>query len=409
MAPSPAGMNFEPSQELELIKSQIDQFIEQEIEPIEAENEDLLGEHAERNALDSNGRVSDEYIAVHDEIIRKSAGAGFYAMQYPETVGGGGLDLLEFLLVLEHIYDRHPHGFHRNIVSGLSLPTEMQDDDYQREEYLQPYLNGEEMFAIAITEPDHGSDVTWMDTTAEHEGDSWILNGTKCYITDAVFADSVLVVARTSGDDGDSTGITAFIVDAENPGLELGRIHRPMGGLDEGAGALSTIHFNDCRVPNEQLVGEEGLGLVKALDTIGEIRLRIPARAVGRAQWMFNECVDYACDRTVFGDSLGTNQFIKGKLAELRTDIEQVRWLYRRAAWRYDRGEGQRWEQSAAKLRGGQLWNKAADIGVQIHGGAGYMRSLPFELEYRNARATRIYDGTEEVHKLNIADHFLED
>ncbi len=402
-------MDFSESSELELVKSQIDRFIEREVQPLEEEYDQFLGDRGVENRLDENGYLVDEYLAVRDQIRKRSAGAGFLTMHMPESVGGGGMPLLEYLIILEHVNNRHPDGFHEMLLETLLTPAllPMHADDNLREQYFEPMMNAETTVTIGMSEPGHGSDITHLDTTAEKNGSEWAIDGTKCWITNSTFADAIIVFARTDGDDGDARGISAFVVTNENLGWTRGKAQRPMG--DEDAGRIAFNHFEDCRVPEEQMVGTRGRGLVDiAMGSVGYFRLSIPARAVGRSHWMFNECVDYAESRETFGKPIGERQFVKGMLAEMRTDIEQVRWLYRHAAWKFDRDEGDRWEQSAAKLRGAQLWNNVADNAVQIHGGAGYVRSLPFEGEYRNARVTRIYDGTDEIQKLTIADAFLD-
>jgi alkylation response protein AidB-like acyl-CoA dehydrogenase len=403
------GISFNESDELRLIKSQIDEFIEQEVKPLEKEHDRFLGENAELTRLDDDGTLVDDYLNVRKTIRKKSAEAGFFDMAMPEDVGGGGLSLLEYLQVVEHINNRHPEGFHEMMLGYAVNPSFLMllhDGGYLQDAYFRPLLDADKTVTLGLTEPEHGTDATWMDAEAERDGDKWIINGTKCFTSGSTFADCIIVIARTSGETGDASGISAFMIDRDNPGWEVGKIQRPMS--KEDAGRLAFNHFTDCQVPEEHLIGNEGEAFIDiAIQTVGFARLLIPARAVGRAQWMFDECVEYAKDRKTFGKPIGKRQFVKGMLSELRADIEQVRWLYRHAAWKYDRDEGERWEQSVAKLRGSELWNDAADTAVQIHGGAGYMRSLPFEAEYRNARATRIYDGANELHREIIADQFL--
>ncbi len=403
------SMNFETPPLVETFSDQLDRFIELEVEPLEAEHDQFLGETGEQSLLDADGRVCEEYLSVMDEIQRASVEAGFYTMHMPESVGGGGLSLLEFTMMMEHLHDRHPDGFHEDIVDLLSVTPALlpcHDDEYQRERFFDPVMDAEMHLCFGLTEPDHGSDITHMETTAERDGDEWVIDGTKCFITNSTFADAIMVHARTSGEDGDPRGISSFLVERDNPGWQQGKVQRAMGG-DVGRHAFN--HFTDCRVPAEQMVGEEGRGFMDAaMRLVGWTRLHLTAKCVGRAQWLFEQCVDYAKQRTSFGEPIGTRQSIKNMLAELRTDIEQTRWLYRHAAWRYDQGENPRWEQSAAWLRGGELWNRAADVAIQVHGGAGFFRSLPFEGEYRAARAARIYDGTDEIQRRTIANQFLD-
>lgn len=402
-------MEFAKSQEVELICNEVDNFLAQEVEPLEEEYAHLLGETGVENRLTESGGVTDEFVELRARIRQKSAEAGYLTMHMPEEVGGGGYGLLEYLLVKEHLNNRHPEGFHEMAFETLLTPalTILHEDEYFRERYFKPMMAAETTVTIGMSEPEHGSDITWMDTHAERDGDEWVINGTKCWITNSSFADSIIVFARTDGTDGDATGISAFLVDANNPGWEVGKIQRPMG--DDEAGRIAFNHFDDCRVPNKKLVGQEGRGLIDvAMPSVGYFRLAIPARAVGRSQWMFDQSVSYAESRETFGQPIGTRQFIQGMLAEMRADIEAVRWLYRAVAWQFDQGDGERWAQSAAKLLGSKLWNDVADKAMQIHGGAGYMRTLPFEGEYRDARVTRIYDGTDEIQKRTIARSFLD-
>lgn len=402
------GISFGTPETVKILNSQIDAFIEKEIEPLEREYSQFLGEDKEAHIVDENHRKVDEYLEVRQTIREKSVEAGFYTMNMPERVGGGGLSAMEYCMVLEHLTNRDPDGFHELMLDGLSVNASILplfEHEYQREKYFEPVMNAEKHMTFGLTEPDHGSDATWMDTTAKRDGDEWIINGTKCFISHSVEADFVMVHARTSGEDGDIDGISTFLVDADNPGWELGKIQRSMGTTP---GSQAFNHFNDCRVPAEQMVGDEGTGFRTAMTWVGGGRLSIPARAVGISQWMFEQSVDYAETRETFGKPIGARQFIQDMLVEMRVRIEQVRWLYRYAAWRMDQGMNHRWQQSAAKLEGSKLWCDVADHAIQIHGGAGYMKSLPFEGIYRDGRVTRIYEGADEIQKRTIAKQFLD-
>jgi len=223
---------------------------------------------------------------------------------------------------------------------------------------------------------------------------------TKVYITNGPYADFVMVFARTSGDDGDLGGITCFLVDDDNPGFEVGTIHRAMGMTP---GTHAELYFNDCRVTEDQVLGEVDKGFQSAMDWIGGGRINIAAGSVGTAQFLLDMSVEYARERETFDKPIGHRQGISFQLAELATDIEQVRQLYRYAAWKMDNGERARKEESMAKLRGAKLANDAADIAMQVHGGAGFMKELPIERNYRSARVFRIFEGTDEIQKRTIA------
>ncbi|MFC6764431.1 acyl-CoA dehydrogenase family protein [Natrinema soli] len=404
---SDSAMSFETPEQVQLINSQIDEFLKQEVKPLEEEYPQFLGEDGERNMVDDDHHLVDEYLELRERIHEKSVEAGFYTMAMPERVGGGGLSALEDTLVMEHLHNRDPNGYHDMIFDRLSVDHSiipLYDDEYQREEYFEPVMNAEKHMTFGLTEPEHGSDPTWMDSTAEKDGDEWVINGTKAFISNSVEADFIMVHARTSGEDGDADGISTFLVDKDNPGWEDGKVQRSMG-TKQGAQAFN--HFNDCRVPEAQMVGDEGEGFRTAMTWVGAGRLHIPAKAVGISQWMFEKCVEYAEDRKTFGEPIGSRQHIQDLLVEMRVTIEQVRWLYRHAAWKMDQGEEYRWLQSAAKLQGANLWCDAADNAIQIHGGAGYMKSLPFEGLYRDGRVTRIYEGSDEIQKRTIARQFL--
>jgi alkylation response protein AidB-like acyl-CoA dehydrogenase len=406
--------NFAQSEESRAVTSQIDEFIKQEVKPLEDEYDQFLGEHGRENAADEDGKMSDEFLELTQEIRRKSAEAGFLTMHLPERVGGGGVSNVDYLVALDHLYYRHPDGFHGYVLAhgpeAFQGPNpsiiDAYDDEYQREKYFEPMMNVEKEMAFALTEPEHGSDITWMDSTGVRDGDEWVLNGAKCFISNAAVADFFVVSVRTSREDGDARGISTFFVDADNPGIEVGKLQFNMG---DDMSEYAFVHLDDCRVPEKNMIGEEGVGFINtAIKYVGVSRLTLPAFACGRSQWMFDRCVEYCEDRKTFGKPIGTRQFMQGKLTDIRVDIEQVRWLYRYAAWKQDQGEGERWLQSAAHYRGSELWNETADKAVQIHGGSGVMSSLPFAYEYKKSRAPRIYDGTTEIHKRNIAREFLD-
>lgn len=398
-------MGFGETEEVRQIRRMVDEFIEQEIEPLEDEYDRFLGEDAEFNVMEGDGRdyrMCEEYLDVWREIRERSAEAGIWTMHMPEDVGGGGLDVLPFTIIVEHIENRDPSGFHPLIwdtgtVTEMMLPAH--EDEYQREQYFEPMMRGEKLSAFALSEPGHGSDATHMDTTAEKHGEEWVIDGQKAYISKGAAADFLMVHARTNGEDGDISGITSFLVETDNPGLTLDKVQRPMGGQP---GRQAILDFTDCRVEDRQVLGEVDEGFEQLIGWIGAGRLTIPAMAVGRAQWMLDRSVDYAKQRETFGRSIGEYQGVGFPLADLATDVEQARLLYRHAARKVDDGERAVKEQSMAKLRGSQLWNDAADVAIQTHGGAGFMRSLPFEAEYRESRAARIYEGTDEIQKRTI-------
>ncbi len=400
------AMDFESSEEVRQIQRMVDDFIEQEIEPLEEEYDHFLGEDREMGIMEGTGReyqMSEGYQDLWQEIRELSAEAGIWTMHMPERVGGGGLGVLPFVQVIEHIENRNPDGFHQLIwdtgtVTEMMLPAS--EDDFQREKYFEPMMRGEKLSAFALTEPGHGSDATHMETTAEKDGDEWVIDGQKAFISKGGVSDFLMVHARTSGEQGEVSGITSFLVDNDNPGVSVDKVQRPLGGQP---GRQAILSFDSCRVPENQVLGAVDEGFSQLIGWIGAGRLTIPASAVGKAEWMLDQSVEYAKQRETFGTKISEYQGIQFQLAEIAADIEQVRWMTRYAAWKVDNDERAVKEQSIAKMRGGQLWNDAADVAVQVHGGAGFMRSLPFADEYKRARAGRIYEGTDEIQKRTIA------
>lgn len=394
-------MDFSEPSEAVQIKSALDDFIEQEVAPLEREHDQFLGEDYERHIVDENHRQVEEYREVLATLRKKSVEAGFYGMGMPEEVGGGGVDVLTRGLVAEHLANRPP-GFHSAITGGAGGPTPilLVCDETQREEYLEPLMAGEVTTCFALTEPAHGSDPHYMESTAEKDGDEWVIDGNKYWITNGPYADFAMVFARTSGEPGDYGGISAFLVNADNPGYSVERIHRTMGLTP---GGQCELRFEDCRVGEEQVLGEIDQGFQTAMNWIGGGRINIAASSVGSAQFLLDLAVDYARDRETFGKPIGHRQGISFQLADLATEIEQVRQLYRYAAWKIDQGDRARKEESMAKLRGAELYNEAADVAMQVHGGSGFMKNLPIERDYRTARVFRIFEGTDEIQRRTIA------
>ena len=394
-------MDFEVPSEVKQINRAIDDFIEAEVAPLEEQHPEFLGEDYQRHIVDEDHRQVPEYREVVETIRKKSVEAGFYGMTMPEEVGGGGVDILTRGIVGEHVSNRPP-GFHSAIFGGAGGPTPilLAANEEQREEYLDPLMAGEVTTCFALTEPDHGSDPHYMDTRAEKDGDEWVINGTKYWITNAPYADFAMVFARTSGEPGDYEGITCFLVEDDNPGYSVGKIHRTMGLTP---GGQAELQFDDCRVGEDKVLGEVDRGFQTAMSWIGGGRINIAAASVGTAQYLLDKSVEYARNRETFGKPIGHRQGVSFQLADLATEIEQVRWLYRYAAWKIDRGERARKEESMAKLRGAELYNDAADLAVQVHGGSGFMKDNPVEREYRNARVMRIFEGTDEIQRRTIA------
>jgi len=396
----------EPSEAVQLKKA-IDDFIEREVEPLERKHEEYLGADYEKHIVDEDHYQVDEYRDIMETIRKKSVEAGYYGMTMPEDVGGGGIDVLTRSIVGEHVANRGP-GFHGGIFGGAGGPTPilLELDEDQREKYLYPVMEGEKTTCFALTEPEHGSDPQYMNATAEKDGDEWVINANKYWISNGPYADFAMVFARTSGEDGEYDGITCFLVDRDNPGFEVERVHRTMGLTP---GAQAELRFDDLRIPESRRLGEEGDGFVHALKTLNGGRITIAARGVGIARAAFEEARDYAGEREQFGQPIGEFQSIKHKLADMDTKIQAAKMLMHKAADKKIRGEDYIKDASQAKLYASEVSREVANEGIQIHGGYGYTKDFAAQRFYRDAKLNEIYEGTSEVLRNTIGDQLLEE
>lgn len=394
-------MDFSEPEEATRLKSELEAFFEEEIEPLEKEHAKFLGPDAERHIFDDDFRQVPEYLELKETIRKRSAEAGFWGMNMPEEVGGRGVGTLTDAIIAEFLANRPP-GLHSYAVRGAGggpTPILLACDEDQRERFLEPLMSGEKTTCFALTEPDAGSDPNFMATTAEKDGDEWVINGRKAWISNAPYADFAMVFARTSGDDGEVGGVSCFLVETDSEGYEIGNIHRPMG---HAWVAPSEIELNDCRVDDGDMVGEEGKGFYQAMSWIGNARLGVAAGCVGSAEFLVEKAVDHAEERETFGEALINRQGLTFPLAEVAMDIERTRQLYRYAAWKVDNGEDARKEVAMAKLAGANLEHRAADVAMQIHGGKGYSRREPIEERFRTSRGKRLTEGTDEMQKQTI-------
>ena len=394
-------MDFSEPEEATQLKDELSTFIEDEIEPLEEEHARFLGPDAERHIFDDSFEQVPEYLELKETIRKRAAEAGFWGMNMPEEVGGRGIDTLTDAIIAEFLENRPP-GLHTYAVRGAGggpTPILLACDERQRDRYLDPLMAGEKTTCFALTEPNHGSDPNLLETTAETDGDEWVINGRKSWISNGPYADFAMVFARTSGQPGRIDGISCFLVDADTPGFEVGDIHRPMG---HAWVAPSELELDDCRVGEDALLGEEGKGFYQAMDWIGNARLGVAAGCVGSAQFLIEKAVDYAEERETFGEPLIDRQGISFPLAEVAADIQRTRQLYRYAAWKADTGRDARKETAMAKLSAANLENDAADVSMQVHGGKGYSRREPIEERYRSSRGKRLTEGTDEMQKRTI-------
>jgi acyl-CoA dehydrogenase len=273
-------------------------------------------------------------------------------------------------------------------------------NEEQRERYLKPTVAGDRISCFAITEPGAGSDAKNIRTTAKRDGDDWVINGEKTFITGGNEADFTMVFAVTDKEKGADGGVTCFLVD------------RDQGWRSEyidtmGEWGPAALIFEDVRVPHSAILGEEGKGFELAMRWIGRGRYMLPARALGACERLTEMAIDQANTRVTFGEPIANRQAIQWMLADSAVEIEALRWLVLHAAWQIDQGMDSRHAQSMAKLYGGVKANEIVDRMLQIHGGMGYTRELPIERWYRELRLLRIYEGTDEIQRRTIARNLL--
>ncbi|MHB9288880.1 acyl-CoA dehydrogenase family protein [Halobacteriales archaeon Cl-PHB] len=398
-------MDFETPERVADLNARIDSLVEDVVEPLEAEHAELLGPDQDRVAVDEDNRLVDEWWEVSEEIRKESVDRGIYNAIMPEEYGGLGLSWLEFEMVIEHLYDRRNPGFHKHIIRHdstpmlLNLPEELHDD------YLYPTMDGDLLHCFAMTEPTTGSDPRYMDATAEKDGDEWVINGTKRWVTFGPYADFHVVFARSHGEKGDPEGITAFVVDADQDGIVLEEIERVMGGVP---GEHCTFRYDDVRVPEGKTLGAVGEGLTGGMDWINYGKVYDAGRALGQSQWALDKSVAYATERDTWGEPLADRQAIRFKLADMRRRIESARWLTRKSCWEMDQQGGAHAWQAMMKVEESNMFNDVVDEAIQIHGGAGYVRKNPLEWLYRHARVYRIWEGADEVMKRTVAKDLLD-
>jgi acyl-CoA dehydrogenase len=335
-------------------------------------------------------------------ILERSRSHGFYAMNMPVEAGGGGLSALDMCLVEERI-GRVSEALIRRAF-GAVLGSLAQCTGDQRERYLIPAVRGDLVMAIAMTEPQAGSDAAGIRTRAVRDGGDFVLTGAKHFISDAGVAGAFLVSAVTDPDRG-AKGITAFLVDRGTPGFTIGARQTMMGlrGVSH-----HELFFDAVRLPRTQILGEEGTGLFQVLSTLDRVRLAgVGARSVGLAGLILERCVEQAAERRQFGQAIGQFQMIQAKLADMAMDIFATRMMVLNTAWEFDQGLDVRTKVAMVKVQASEMLGRVTDHAIQIFGGSGFSKSLPFERWYRDARVNRILDGTSEIHRHVVARSLL--
>ena len=347
----------------------------------------------------------DEQEKVPPAIVKELAALGFLGVCVPEELGGAGADEVSYILASEEI-NRACASTGVIMQSHNSLacdPILRFGTKAQHERWLRPLARGEKLGCFALTEPASGSDAAGLQMSARRDGTSWILNGTKNFITNGVSADVVVAFAQTQPGSRHK-GITAFIVDKPCPGLIVGRVERKLGikGSD-----TAQLVFEDVRVGDDQRLGEAGEGFRIALAALDGGRIGIAAQAVGIARACLEDSLAYAKERKAFGKPIAELQAIQWMLADMATEVDAARLLAWRAATLRDRKEKHSVEAAIAKLFASDVAMKAARNCVQIFGGYGYLKDFPAERHYRDAKITEIYEGTSEIMKLVIAEDML--
>lgn len=379
-------MNFSLSEEQRLLIETARKFVYDELIPLE-------------DQIEREGKLDP---ARAKTIFEKSRALGLYAVNIPEKHGGAGLSTVDTCLVEEqfgHAMDILVRRAFGNVYEVLLLANPA-----QVKTYLEPATRGERTFSVCFTEPGAGSDAAGIKTRAERKGNGWVLNGQKTFISDGLFSDFFVVSAVTDASAG-ARGITLFIVDKGVPGFTIGR-NLPMMGLS-GTSHVE-LFFDNVELPADAILGKEGAGLKHALETLGRIRLaHIGARAVGRATRILNMATDYARERKQFGKTIGEFQMVQQMLADSAIEINAARMLVLQTAFALDQGEDARERISMVKIYAPEMLGRVADRAVQIFGGMGYCKDLPIERFYRDARISRIYDGTSEIHRTVIARSML--
>lgn len=351
-------------------------------------------------------QVADED-RIPDEIRRSFAEMGLYGISIPEEYGGLGLAMDEEAELIFEMGWTSP-AFRSVFGSNVGIGSQgilMDGTPEQKQTWLPRLASGEVVASFALTEPEAGSDAASLRTRAERQGDHYVINGTKRFITNAPNAGIFTLMARTDPNNKGAGGITAFIVETATPGITIGKPDRKMG--QRGAHTADVV-FDNAKVPAANIIGgREGQGFKTAMKVLDRGRLHIAALCVGAAERLIHESVSYARDRRQFGQPIAEFQLVQAMLADSKTEAYAARCMVRDAAGRYAAGENVSLEASACKLFASEMVGRVADRAVQIHGGSGYMQDFAVERFYRDVRLFRLYEGTSQIQQLVIAKQML--
>jgi acyl-CoA dehydrogenase len=374
-------MHFGLTDEQKMIVETTRSFVENELYPHEME-------------VERTGHLRMDLIK---EIQARAMAAGLYAANMPADVGGAGLDTLSWLLY-ERELGRANYALHWTCVARPSNIL-LAGTEAQREKYLYPCIRGEKWDCLAMTEPGAGSDLRGMKASAKQDGDDWVLNGTKHFISHADLADFAICFMASGEEDtprGKKKLITAFFVDKGTPGFTVRDGYR---NVSHRGYTNAILEFDNCRVPKEQILGEVHKGFEVANAWLGATRLQVASTCLGRADRALGHAVQYAAERQQFGQSIGKFQGISFKLADMAMELKAAELLTWEAAWKFDEGSVTEADMSMAKLKATEVLAFIADEAIQIHGGMGLMDDLPLERIWRDARVERIWEGTSEIQR----------
>ena len=382
-------MDFGLSQEQQMIVDTTRAFVEKELYPHE-------------NMVERTGNLP---LALIREIQQKAMAAGLYAANMPAELGGAGLDTLSWLLYEKEL-GRANYALHWTCVARPSNIL-LAGNAEQREQYLMPCIRGETWDCLAMTEPGAGSDLRGMKASARPDGDDWVLNGTKHFISHADLAGFAIVFVATGEEDtprGPKKRITAFFVDKGVKGFTVRDGYR---NVSHRGYTNAVLEFDDCRLNKRQILGEVHKGFEVANSWLGATRLQVASTCLGRAERALGHAVSYAGERKQFGQQIGKFQGISFKLADMAMELKAAELLTREAAWKYDQGSVTEADMSMAKLKATEVLAMVADEAIQIHGGMGLMEELPLERIWRDARVERIWEGTSEIQRHIISRELL--
>ena len=373
-------MDFALTEEHEMIVKSARAFVEEELYPHE-------------DVVEQTDQVPPE---IREQVKQKALEMGFYAANMPEELGGGGLDAVS-LALLERELGRANMALQYSVARPSNILQACVGE--QRDQYLFPCITGEKVDCLAMTEPEAGSDVRSMKTFAKADGDDFVINGLKHFISHADIADFVILFVATGEDDtprGKKKRITCFLVDKGTPGFEI----KPGYHSVSHRGYHNCIlEFDNCRVHKSQVLGEVDKGFEVANDWLGATRLQIATTCVGRAQRAYELAIEYAANRKQFGQPIGKFQGVSFKLADMFTQIELAELITLKTAWKQDQGIARDEDFAMAKVVATEMLQMVSDEAIQIFGGMGLMSDLPLERIWRDARVERIYDGTSEIQR----------